>query len=88
MGNLRQKSKTLAKLTLIEVRRALRAFAFDVWGSGVATSERRGYTLQDLNDFHPKDKAIIWPGLSYVCHIRSTWVRGPLQGALSISLQT
>ena len=34
--------------------------------------ERRGVDLKRSKDFDLKAKAIIWPGLSYMCHIRST----------------
>ena len=38
----------------------------------LAGFERRGDNLKGSKDFYLKDKAIIWPWLSDVCHIRST----------------
>jgi len=35
-------------------------------------SERRGDNLKGFEGFYLKAKARIWPGLSYVCQIRST----------------
>ena len=29
------------------------------------------YYFKDFADFYLNDKAIIWPGLSYMCHVRS-----------------
>jgi hypothetical protein len=34
--------------------------------------ESRGHNLKGFKDFDLKDKAIIWPWLSYLCHIGST----------------
>ena len=34
--------------------------------------ERKGINLKDFKDFYMKAKARIWPGLSYMCHFRST----------------
>jgi hypothetical protein len=36
-----------------------------------AASERRGNNFKGLQPFDLKFKARVWPGTSYVCHIRS-----------------
>ena len=41
-----------------------------------SAAERRGNNLKGFKVFYLKAKASIWPGLSYVCHIRGQWATG------------
>ena len=43
-----------------------------LYQSGGSASERNANNLKIIQDFDLKDKARIWPRLSYVCHIRSS----------------
>ena len=48
-------------------------------------SEQERSKLKRFQDFYLKAKAIIWPSLSYVCHIRST--RAPGSEASRVKLE-
>ena len=51
---------------------------------GSAASERRGDNFKRFDDFYLKARSIIWPQLTYMCHIRSTavgWKVWGLQGS-------
>ena len=53
--------------------------------SSLAASERRGNTCKGFKDFYLKVKARICPGLSYMCHIRST-AASKLCGAVQVDV--
>ena len=44
----------------------------EVGGWGPSAAERRGNNKKQFNDFNLNAKTRIWPGLSYMCWIRST----------------